>query len=48
MTKFRVHYESGETIDLDAKDATDARERAKKRQPGIVTKVKVLKEKASA
>lgn len=47
MTKFRVHYETGETIDLDAKDAVEARQNANKQQEGIVTKVKVLKEKAA-
>lgn len=47
MTKFRVHYETGETIDLDAENATEARERAKRKQPGIVAKVKVLKEQTA-
>lgn len=46
MTKFRVHYEAGEIIDIDAEDATEARERAKKLQSGLITKVKVLKVKA--
>ena len=46
MTKFRVHYELGEIVDINAEDAAEARELAKKIQSGIVTKVKVLKVKA--
>ena len=43
MTKFRVHYETGEIINVDAEDAVEAREQVKKAQSGIITKVKVLK-----
>ena len=46
MTKFRVHYETGEIIDVDAEDPVDARQQANHQQAGKVTKVKVLKEKA--
>lgn len=45
MTTFRVHYESGSFIDVDAEDPTDARQQANQQQGGRVTKVKVLKER---
>lgn len=43
MTKFRVHFETGEIIDVDAEDPIEARQQASHQQAGKVTKVKVLK-----
>ncbi|EJN04286.1 hypothetical protein [Phyllobacterium sp. YR531] len=45
MTTFRVHYESGDFIDVDAEDPIEARQQANQRKSGQVTKVKVLKVK---
>ncbi|MCO5144564.1 MAG: hypothetical protein M9895_00145 [Aquamicrobium sp.] len=46
MTQFRLHYSDGTTLDIDAETPTQAREIAKERRAGIITKVKVLKESA--
>ncbi|MCO5085111.1 MAG: hypothetical protein M9939_26455 [Mesorhizobium sp.] len=44
MTTFRVHFTSGETIDVIAANPTQARDIARARKGGgIVSKVKVLK-----
>jgi hypothetical protein len=48
MTAFRLHYTDGTTLDVDAENPVHAREIAKERRSGIVTKVKVVKEKADA
>lgn len=46
MSVFRLHYSDGTTLDVDAENPTQAREIAKERRTGVVTKVKVLKESA--
>lgn len=48
MSVFRLHYSDGTTLDVDAENPTQAREIAKGRRTGVVTKVKVVKEKADA
>ena len=48
MSVFRLHYSDGTTLDVDAESPTQAREIAKERRTGVVTKVKVVKEKADA
>jgi len=45
---FRLHYTDGTTLDVDAENPTQARDIAKGRRDGIVTKVKVVKEKMDA
>lgn len=44
MSVFRLHYTDGTTLDVDAENPTQAREIAKERRTGVVTKVKVVKE----
>lgn len=44
MTAFRLHYSDGTTLDVDAENPAQAREIAKERRTGIVTKIKVVKE----
>lgn len=44
MFAFRVFFEDGSTFDCLAKHPDDAREIAKSRRDGIITKVKRLKE----
>lgn len=46
MTQFRLHYSDGTTLDIDAETPAKAREIAKERRTGVITKVKVLKESA--
>lgn len=41
---FRLHYSDGTTLDVDAENPTQAREIAKERRTGVVTKVKVVRE----
>jgi hypothetical protein len=43
MSTFRLHYSDGTTLDVDAETPAKAREIAKERRTGTVTKVKVLK-----
>jgi hypothetical protein len=45
MSTFRLHYTDGTTLDVDAKNPTQAREIAKERRMGVITKVKIVKEK---
>lgn len=42
---FRLHYADGTTLDIDADTPTQAREISKTRRDGIITKVKVAREK---
>lgn len=46
MTQFRLHYTDGTTLDVDAETPAQAREVAKERRTGIISKIKVLKEPA--
>lgn len=46
MSVFRLHYSDGTTLDVDAETPTQAREIAKERRTGVITKVKRVKEKA--
>lgn len=46
MTQFRLHYTDGTTLDVDAENPTQAREIAKERRTGVITKVKRVKESA--
>ena len=48
MSVFRLHYTDGTTLDVDAENPTQAREIAKERRTGVITKVKVVKEKVDA
>jgi hypothetical protein len=48
MTLFRVHYADGFTTDVDADRPDNARLKALEERKGIITKVKVVKEKAEA
>lgn len=48
MPVFRLHFLDGTTLDVDAESPTQAREIAKVRRTGVVTKVKVVKEKVDA
>lgn len=41
ISTFRVHYDDGTTLDVDATSPDDARKVAKGRRSGIITKVKV-------
>lgn len=47
MTTFRIHYGDGTTVYVDAETPNDAREVAKGRRAGKISKVKVVKEKAN-
>lgn len=48
MTDFRIHFETGVPLDLDAEDAKAARKQAEQARPGvIIRKIKQLKEAAS-
>lgn len=42
---FRVHFEAGEPVDVTATNADEAREKALERRAGIITKVKIVREK---
>lgn len=44
MTTFRVHYAGGDTVDVEADDPIDARQKANQQRGGIITKVKVVRE----
>lgn len=46
MIKFRVHYTDHTTLDVDAETPDKARKLAATIRTGIVTKIKVVKEKA--
>ena len=46
MLIFRLHYSDGTTLDLEAENPTQAREIAKDRRTGVVTKAKRVKETA--
>lgn len=46
MSIFRLHYTDGTTLDVDAENPVQAREVAKERRTGVITKIKVLKETA--
>lgn len=46
MAIFRLHYSDGTTLDVDAENPTQAREIAKERRTGVITKVKRVKESA--
>lgn len=45
LTPFRVHFKTGEPVDVTAISANEAREIALTRRTGIVTKVKIVREK---
>ncbi len=48
MTSFRIHFDTGLPLDLEAMDARDARKRAEAERPGvIIRKIKQLKEAVS-
>lgn len=47
MTLFRVHYTDGSTTDVEAERPDNARLKALEDRKGIITKVKVVKEKAN-
>lgn len=42
---FRVHFEDGEKLDIRAEDSSAATKIAKRRYDGIITKVKLVREK---
>lgn len=46
MATFRVHFETGGPVTVDAATPADARKRAEAIRPGRITKVKLLREKA--
>lgn len=49
MTTFRIHFETGETVDVEADHPDDARAKAAENRRGIrITKVKIVKEKSDA
>jgi len=48
MTKFRVFYTDGATLDVDAETPAQARTIAIKRQDGLISKIKVVRERADA
>ncbi len=48
MNRFRVHFEVGEPITIDAETPAQARQGALAIRPGIVTKVKLVKETSDA
>lgn len=48
MSVFRLHYSDGTTLDVGAENPTQAREIAKERRTGVITKIKVVKERADA
>lgn len=41
---FRVHYEDGTKLTVTATSPADARKQATDRHPGIITKIKIVKE----
>lgn len=43
---FRVHYEDGTKLTVTATSPDDARKQATAKHPGIITKVKIVKEAA--
>jgi len=45
---FRVHFADGSTLDVDAENPTVARKQATALRPVIISKVKVVKERADA
>ncbi len=47
MTMFRVHYNDGSTMDVDADRPDNARKAALETRKGGILKVKVVKEKAA-
>lgn len=47
MTTFRIHFEDGTTLDVDADHPDDARAAAKDKRAGRITKVKVVKERTN-
>jgi len=45
---FRVHFEDGTKLDVDAETAQDAAKKAQARHDGIIRKVKVVRESEAA
>ncbi len=45
---FRVHFEDGTKLDVDAETAQEASKKALKRHDGIIRKVKVVRESEAA
>ncbi|CDZ43064.1 Hypothetical protein NGAL_HAMBI1146_58370 [Neorhizobium galegae bv. officinalis] len=45
---FRVHFEDGTKLNVPADDSSDARRIAKRKYDGIVTRVKIVREKEDA
>lgn len=45
LPAFRVHFEDGRKIDVQAKDATTAAKAALARHDGIIRKTKIVREK---
>lgn len=45
---FRVHFEDGHKLDVDAETAQEASVKAKKAYDGIIRKVKVVRESEAA
>ena len=47
-TIFRVHFEDGHKMNIPAKDSVSATKNAKRAYDGIITKVKLVREKERA
>ncbi|MEV4609742.1 hypothetical protein MRBLMR1_004841 [Neorhizobium sp. LMR1-1-1.1] len=45
---FRVHFEDGHKLNIHAKDSSEATKIAKRKYDGIITKVKLIREKVAA
>lgn len=48
LLPFRVHFEDGRKIDIEAADAKSAAEKAKAAHDGIIRKVKLVRESEAA
>ncbi|MER8560135.1 hypothetical protein [Mesorhizobium sp. M0578] len=47
MPTFRIHFADGTKVSVDANNALEARKKAERLRPGIISKVKVAVEKDS-
>ena len=44
-TRFRVHFDDGWKLDVEAANTKAAGEAAQKQRPGIIRKIKIIREK---
>jgi hypothetical protein len=47
MARFRVHFDDGQALDVQAETPAKAREEARRRRPGNILKVKQVREEAA-